>query len=95
MKCFTVMYSYVHTKLQSHTLVILSANTDLAVLANNRREGSSDICDRYNADAVLFWPKDERVVVCMEKYARKRGHSEYARNSLLVRALVLNVHAKK
>ena len=43
MKCFRVMYSYVHTKLQSHTLVILSANTDLAVLANNRRSGGAVI----------------------------------------------------
>lgn len=78
-----VFYSnvFIRTKLQGHTLVMFSTNTDFAVLSNSRRAGSSDACDRYDADAVLFWPKDERVVVCIEKYARIRGHSEYARNS--------------
>ena len=45
LECSAVEYSYIRTKLQGPTLVFFSPSMDLAVLANNRKAGSSDTCD--------------------------------------------------
>ena len=63
--------------------MIFSVNTDLVALDNNRKAGSSDTCDRYAADAVLFLTKRRVRGRLYNKYARVRIRTrirEYARN---------------